>query len=107
MTPKRLVVLHVDPDMRIDAPWTCGDCRHYRRCSALMTLQSEAAHCDFAPSRFSLDTIGVLARLLESAGATMTLYGEPVTADELRAFTQQKAESRIVAAIAADRKEDR
>lgn len=102
MAKKRYEVAHVDPDMRIDAPWTCGDCRHHRRCKALIgDLRPDAAFCDFAPSRFTLDTIDVLARLLDEAGATMTLYGEPVTADELRAFTRKEAENRIARVIAA------
>jgi len=62
---KRYELAHVDPVMRIDAPWTCGDCRHHRRCSALIgSLRPDAAFCDFAPSRFALDTIGVLVRWL-------------------------------------------
>lgn len=102
MPKKRYELAHVEPVMRIDAPWTCGDCRHHRRCSALIgSLRPDAAFCDFAPSRFALDTIGVLARLLDEAGATMTLHGEPVTGDELRSFVRQEAENRIVRAIAA------
>lgn len=102
MPKKRYELAHVEPVMRIDAPWTCGDCRNHRRCSALIgSLRPDAAFCDFAPSRFALDTIGVLARLLDEAGATMTLHGEPVTGDELRSFVRQEAENRIVRAIAA------
>jgi len=57
MPKKRYELAHVDPVMRIDAPWTCGDCRHHRRCSALIgSLRPDAAFCDFAPSRFALDT---------------------------------------------------
>lgn len=100
MSRERYIVDHVHPDMRIPAPWTCGDCRSFQRCSGLIgSLRPDAAHCDFAPSRFCLDPITVLARLVAEAGATMTLYGEPVTADELRAFARQEAENRIIKAL--------
>lgn len=75
----------VDDDMKIPDPWRCGDCIHFRRCKALIgSLRGDEPHCDFAPSRFRLNAIGALARLLEEGGATMTLYGRPITGDELR-----------------------
>lgn len=34
---------------------TCGGCRHWKRCSALIhTLQPDATRCDFDPSRYSV-----------------------------------------------------
>ena len=83
-------------DMDIPEPWTCGDCVHWRRCSALIgDLRGDEKTCDYAPSRFKLDAIGTLCRLVESAGATVTLYGKPVNADELRDFATTAAVARM------------
>jgi hypothetical protein len=32
---------------------TCGDCKHFRRCRALIGLDESCAICDFYPRRFS------------------------------------------------------
>lgn len=92
----------MDDDMKIPAPWHCGDCIHYRRCSALIgTLRGDEPHCDFAPSRFRLDALGTLARLLEEGGATMTLYGQPVTVNQVRALGETLALTKIAMHSAA------
>lgn len=42
------------PMMALPAGKTCGDCRHWQRCSALIqTLDPALTTCDFSPSRFS------------------------------------------------------
>jgi len=88
----------MDADM-IPEPWRCGDCAHHRRCSALIRLTGNEPHCDFAPSRFRLDTIGVLARLVNEAGLVMTFEGEPVTADELRGIGRGIVHEKMRAAL--------
>jgi len=46
--------LHVEPDMLTPDSKTCGDCRHWPRCSALISdLNPKNEFCDFAPSRFT------------------------------------------------------
>jgi len=81
--PERKIAM--DDDMKIPEPWACGDCVYFRRCSALISsLKGDEPHCDFAPSRFHLDTIGALGRVLAEGGLTMTLYGKPVTVDQVR-----------------------
>ncbi len=86
--------------MLIPEPWRCGDCTNFRRCKSFIgSLRGDEPHCDWAPSRFRLDCIGVLGRLLSEAGATLTLHGEPVTADELRAFGRGVVEGKIQAAV--------
>lgn len=93
--------MSVDNDMKIAEPWHCGDCVHFRRCSALIgSLKGDEPHCDFAPSRFKLDTIGVLCRLVSDAGLVMTFQGEPVTADELRGIGKGIVTEKIRAALA-------
>lgn len=89
-------IQQLDDDMKIPAPWHCGDCLHFRRCSALIgSLRGDEPHCDFAPSRFRLDAIGTLGRLLEEGGATMTLYGQPVTAEQVRHFAATLAVAKL------------
>lgn len=92
----------VDDDMRIPDPWTCRDCVNFARCAALIGVKGAEQSCDWAPHRFRLDTIGVLGRLLEEANATLTLYGRPVSADQLRDFVTTVAAAKIAAALDPD-----
>jgi hypothetical protein len=32
---------------------TCGECKHFKRCHALIGLDESCAICDFYPRRFS------------------------------------------------------
>jgi len=86
-------------DMRLPAHMTCRDCVHFARCVAFLGLKGDEVTCDWAPSRFRLDTVGVLCRLLKEGGATLTLYGESVSEQELRDFTTTVAVERIKSAL--------
>jgi hypothetical protein len=44
------------------------------------------------------DNIGALMQLLEECGAKVTLYGEPVSGNELRAFAASRMTERMTAA---------
>lgn len=61
-------------DMALPAGKTCGDCRHWRRCSALIqTLDPTGATCDFSPSRFSPKAGGELFNLSSNHPSGMSL----------------------------------
>lgn len=90
----------VADDMKIPEPWRCGDCTNFRRCQAFIgSLRGDEPHCDWAPSRFRLDTISVLCRLVESAGLVVTFHGEPVSADELRGIGKGIVDEKMRAAL--------
>lgn len=42
----------VDPDMQLPPGKTCFDCRHYTRCTWLISTAPSRTSCDWAPSRF-------------------------------------------------------
>lgn len=88
-----------EPDMQLPEGMTCLDCRNFQRCAALVGVKGHEVTCDWSPSRFQLDALGALGRLLESADATLTLYGEPVTVDQLRNFTETIARAKLAAAL--------
>lgn len=92
-----------DDDMKIPAPWACRDCWHFRRCTGLISVNGDETRCDWAPSRFRLDTIGTLGRLLEEGGATMTLYGQPVSVEQVRNLGDTLAQTKIAQALALHR----
>ncbi len=89
--------------MKIPAPWTCSDCRHFRRCTGLISIKGNETWCDWAPSRFRLDAIGTLGRLIEEGGGTLTLYGQPVSVEQLRNFGETLAQAKISRALGLHR----
>lgn len=59
------------------------------------------AWCPFAfELEIRLDPIGALCRLVEKAGGTMTLHGQPIDAEGLRAAAKKSATERLASAIA-------
>ena len=48
------------------------------------------------------DPIGQLCALLKEVGATLTLYGKPVSETELRQFADTSAKNRIINAFAIE-----
>lgn len=96
----------VPNDMLLPRGMTCLDCRHFRRCQALVGVKGDETICDWAPSRFQMDCIGVLGRLLKEANATLTLYGRPVDVDQLRDFAETVAIGRIANALSPTGRSD-
>jgi hypothetical protein len=92
-----------DNDMALPATFTCRDCLSFKRCEGFLGIRGDERTCDWAPSRFRLDAIGALCRLLSEADATVTLYGQPVTEGELRHFATTLAQARVARALRGTR----
>jgi hypothetical protein len=91
----------MEDDMRLPAGMTCADCRSFRGCVRFLGIKGDEVTCDWAPSRFRMDAIGVLGRLLEAGGATLTLHGKPVTVEQVRTLAETIALAKFAAIGAA------
>jgi hypothetical protein len=46
-----------EPDMKLPAGLSCGNCRHLPRCQALFRCKPTNTTCDWSPSRFRLPPV--------------------------------------------------
>lgn len=65
----------------------------------LIGIKGDERTCDWAPSRFKLDTIGALCRLVRDGGLVMTFHGQPIEEGELRELATTMAVQRIAGAL--------